>query len=124
MLNGVRALGPLGLIVAGVLLAVVGSGLVFMSGPAAVHSLVLSATDVAFVPTSVAVPAHGHVSLEFRNESSEPHTLILLDPLRLSSGRVVEPGQAETLEFVAPAPGTYDFLCNVHEGMVGTLVAH
>ena len=124
MLNRVGALGPLVLIVAGALLAIVGSGLLFATGPSTVHSRVLSATDVAFVPTSVAVPAHSHVGVEFRNESSEPHTLILLDPLRLSSGRVVEPGQQETLTFVAPAAGTYDFVCNVHEGMVGTLIVH
>ena len=35
---------------------------------------------------------------------------------------VVVPGASETLEFKAPDPGEYAFVCTLHPGMGGTLV--
>lgn len=37
---------------------------------------------------------------------------------------LVSPGQEKSIEFVAPAPGTYTFVCTIHvaQGQTGTLV--
>jgi len=33
----------------------------------------------------------------------------------------VAPGASETLQFTAPAPGDYPFVCTLHPGMDGVL---
>jgi plastocyanin len=37
---------------------------------------------------------------------------------------LVTPGQSKSVEFTAPAPGTYTFVCTIHiaQGQTGTLV--
>ncbi len=122
MLARLTALAPLALVVVGTVLAIAGSGLLGRGPIPPVEVRVLSASDFEFEPTTVSVPAGARVNLTFRNDSSEPHTLIMLEPIALNSGRLVHPGEVESLEFVAPSAGSYTFVCNVHEGMVGTLL--
>jgi plastocyanin len=75
-----------------------------------------------FIPSVVTVRAGATVRVVFRNQSSESHNLSFtgaLEPVRTQT--IMDPGQEETLTFVAPAPGSYPFVCSVHLGMGGEL---
>ena len=75
-----------------------------------------------FDPASVTVPAGSSVSLVFENRSSSvPHNLTLGPPISKGTATIVDPGASETLEFTAPDPGDYKFMCTLHPGMEGTL---
>jgi plastocyanin len=76
--------------------------------------------ELKFVPGSVEVPAGAHVRLVFENRATVPHNLTLGDPIKVATSTIVAPGTSETIEFTAPAPGTYQFACTLHPGMAGT----
>jgi plastocyanin len=104
--------------------AAVGSGCVTLAtpGPSTAEVVVtMSASDTEFLPEVLAAPAQTAIAVSFRNDSSEPHTLIFLEPISINHGAVVEPGDSQTLLFNTPAAGDYAFVCNVHEGMTGIL---
>ena len=61
------------------------------------------------------------VALTFDNADSVPHNLTFRDPIDAGTSTVVAPGTSETLEFEAPEPGSYPFVCTLHPGMDGTL---
>ena len=81
----------------------------------------ISASSTVFIPNVLRVPPDTPVSVTFRNNSGEPHTFIFLDPITAGTDEPVTPGQSRTVQFTAPGPGEYTFVCNVHEGMTGTL---
>ena len=83
--------------------------------------LAISASDTEFIPETLVAPARASLAIQFHNHSNEPHTLIFLEPIALNPEQVVQPGQMLNVTFMAPAAGDYMFLCNVHEGMTGTL---
>ena len=83
--------------------------------------LAISASDIEFIPDTLVAPARASLDVQFHNHSNEPHTLIFLEPISLNPEQVVQPGQMLNVSFVAPAAGEYVFVCNVHEGMTGTL---
>jgi plastocyanin len=35
---------------------------------------------------------------------------------------VIDPGDSQTIEFIAPEAGEYTFVCTLHPGMEGTLI--
>lgn len=78
-------------------------------------------TELAFDPASVIAPAHVRVSLTFTNASTMDHNLVLLSPLDGATDPIVPPGASDAVEFDAPGPGTYRFVCSIHEDMSGTL---
>jgi glucose/arabinose dehydrogenase/plastocyanin len=78
-------------------------------------------TDNLFVPDQADVPTGGQVSLTFENMSTVPHNLTFGPPINEATSVVVAPGDSETLEFTAPEPGDYEFVCTLHPGMEGTL---
>jgi plastocyanin len=59
--------------------------------------------------------------LTFDNRGTVPHNLTFGEPISAATSTVVSPGGSEMLEFQAPAPGTYEFVCTLHPGMVGKL---
>jgi len=76
-----------------------------------------------FVPGEITVPAGATVRLTFVNESETvPHNLTSGDPINAATATTVAPGEEETIEFTAPEPGEYTFVCTLHPGMEGTLV--
>ena len=83
--------------------------------------LAISASDTSFIPETLIVPARSAVALQFHNHSNEPHTLIFLEPISLNPEQLVQPGTVLNVAFTAPGTGDYIFVCNVHEGMTGTL---
>jgi len=76
--------------------------------------------DLLFDPATATVTA-GQVRLTFENRATVPHNLTLGAPINAATSTVVAPGTAETIEFSAPDPGDYTFVCTLHPGMSGTL---
>ncbi len=74
-----------------------------------------------FDPETATAAADSAVTLTFQNESTVPHNLTFQDPINVATSTIVSPGAAETLEFTAPAPGDYPFVCTLHPGMDGVL---
>jgi aldose sugar dehydrogenase len=79
-------------------------------------------SELLFDPTEVSVPAGATVRLTFVNESTVPHNLTFGEPINAATATIVEPGAEETIEFTAPEPGEYTYVCTLHPGMEGTLV--
>lgn len=51
-----------------------------------------------------------------------PHNLTFQAPINVATATVVEPGSSQTVEFKAPDPGEYAFVCTLHPEMSGTLI--
>jgi plastocyanin len=81
-----------------------------------------SGSEPRFVPAVLTVPAGADVQLVFRNGSTESHNLSFTAPLEpVRTETIMGPGEAQTLEFVAPGPGSVRFVCTVHVNMSGEL---
>jgi plastocyanin len=78
--------------------------------------------ELKFDPAEVTIRAGTAVRATFENRSSVPHNLTFQAPINVATATVVEPGSSETVEFKAPDPGEYAFVCTLHPGMGGTLV--
>jgi plastocyanin len=78
-------------------------------------------SELRFDPVDVQVQAGAQVRLTFENRSTVPHNLTFADPIKAATATIVAAGTSETIEFVAPAPGSYQFHCTLHPGMSGTL---
>jgi len=111
-------------VVASILVVAVVAGSDWLSRPMPLRleARALSATEFHFEPARLVAPSHTAVSLTFSNRTQAPHTLVLLPPIDLRSGVIVQPELTDRLEFTTPGPGEYSFVCNVHEGMGGLLV--
>lgn len=77
--------------------------------------------ELLFVPETAEAPAGAQVTLTFQNVSQAPHNLTFSDPIDAATETIVAPGASETLEFTAPEPGDYPFVCTLHPGMDGVL---
>ena len=78
-------------------------------------------TELKFDPPEVDVPAGAHVRLVFDNRATVPHNLTFGDPINMATATIVAPGTSSAIEFVAPATGSYKFMCTLHPGMSGAL---
>jgi plastocyanin len=78
--------------------------------------------ELKFDPAEVTIQAGTTVRVTFENRSSMPHNLTFQAPINVATATVVEPGSSETVEFQAPDPGEYAFVCTLHPGMAGTLI--
>jgi plastocyanin len=122
-------LGVLGLAVLGVALGACGSS----GSPAATAASFppdaarVVAQGEAFTTGSVAVPADAPFSLVLDNRDGEPHNVTIL--AKESGGKSpfvgeVFSGPSARLYSVPALPaGTYQFRCDVHQQMTGTIVA-
>lgn len=77
--------------------------------------------ELRFDPETASVPTGAQVSLTFENNSTVPHNLTFNEPISVATNAIVAAGAAETIEFTAPEPGDYPFVCTLHPGMDGTL---
>ena len=95
------------------------------SGPAGETVPLTIGTDTGsallFDPTSVTAPAGAALAVTFENRSLVPHNLTFEAPISEGTATVVNAGAAETIDFAAPDPGTYAYVCTLHPGMEGTL---
>jgi plastocyanin len=77
----------------------------------------------AFVPPETVVQSGRPISITFRNGSSLPHNLVFTAGLTATTRTIIEPGTADELRISPLAPGTYPFVCTIHDGMSGKLIA-
>jgi plastocyanin len=73
--------------------------------------------NFTFSPSTVQVSSGNNVSVT--NNDSTTHTVTSDDGKAFTTGPI-DPGQ--TVSFLAPAPGSYGFHCNIHKSMTATLV--
>ncbi|HYI23129.1 MAG TPA: PQQ-dependent sugar dehydrogenase [Candidatus Limnocylindrales bacterium] len=78
-------------------------------------------TENLFVPDQASVPSGAQVALTFENISTVPHNLTFGPPINQATSVAQQPGTSETINFSAPEPGDYQFVCTLHPGMEGTL---
>lgn len=75
-----------------------------------------------FDPATVSAPAGATLQVTFENDSAAlPHNLTFGEPINQATDTIVDPGGTDALEFPAPEPGDYQFVCTLHPGMEGTL---
>lgn len=121
------------LIIVVVLLAVVGGYFLLKGGYQAPKTepvaggegreITVVSTDFAFNPSTMTVKADEKVKIIFQNKGSASHNLII-NGLGVGT-KTIGSGKTDTIEFTAPASGTYAFFCSVpgHRpaGMEGVL---
>lgn len=88
-----------------------------------VNEIIVRGTEFAFSPSAITVEAGENVRLTFRNEGNAPHDFVIENVgIRTS---IISGGQSDTIEFTAPASGTYTVFCSVGShrqlGMEGDL---
>jgi plastocyanin len=88
-------------------------------------AVTVTAKDMKFVPTDVAVKANTAFDLVFDNQDGAPHNISISD----ASGANVFKGEivaSKKVTYAVPAlaAGTYAFACEVHPDMKGTITAH
>lgn len=93
------------------------------SSPAAVTVSTAPGESLAFVPAGITVPAETPIRLTFRNASSVAHNLVFTTGVSAGTIAIVDAGTSETLSIGPLADGSYRFVCTIHEGMAGELVA-
>ncbi len=77
--------------------------------------------QLAFTPSEVSVPAGVNVHVTFTNGSSFAHNLVFTSGITAATPTIVEPGESAQLAFRSASPGSYPFVCTIHDGMHGTL---
>jgi plastocyanin len=94
-----------------------------MSSPPA-DALIVTAAGEAFTSTSVSAPAGTDLTIYFEITDSSQHDLHLWDgDTSLGSTEIFGGPSAMTLDVPALAPGNYRITCDIHPGMLATLVA-
>jgi plastocyanin len=93
------------------------------SAPAG-SALTVVAKDIAFQPTTLTIPADTPTEIVLDNEEAAPHNIAIKD----STGATVFKGEVVSQTKVtnavpALAAGSYQFWCEVHPNMVGTITA-
>jgi plastocyanin len=122
MLRRVR-IGTGVLVLAGALLFVAfggggesaGPGSSVSSGSSTGTSITIS--NFMFSPMSITVQPGATISVT--NKDSATHTLTASDPGGFNTGNI---SHSQTKTFRAPMkPGTYQYICNIHQYMMGTI---
>jgi plastocyanin len=90
--------------------------------PAAGDGIVVVAKDVVFSMTSIKAPAGEAFQVLLDNQESAPHNFAIKDAAgaTLYKGEIVTSTQVVN-NVPAMAAGTYQFFCEVHPNMTGTL---
>ncbi|MCD8510583.1 MAG: cupredoxin domain-containing protein [Bacillus sp. (in: Bacteria)] len=84
-------------------------------------SIEVEGDEFEFTPSEVTIPAGEEITLTFTNTGREVHNLIVDD---LDIAVEAEPGERETITFVANEAGTFEMYCDIdgHDEMRGTLI--
>ncbi len=89
-----------------------------MATPAAASGEVMvEIADFAFGPDTVTIPVGG--SITWTNNDSAPHTATAMDREVLQSGTL---NQGDSFTQVFDTPGTYEYFCEFHPNMSGTII--
>jgi plastocyanin len=89
-------------------------------GPGGPQAISVSAEDFAFEPERLALPQGEELEIEVRNHGSTAHDFTI-GRLDLSTGPI-QGGEVATATFVVPT-GRTTFMCSLHPGMDGLIVA-
>ncbi len=94
------------------------------SGAAGGAPVVITALNLQFTTPEVSAPASVPFVIDFQNgDAGQPHNVVIKDSTGTAkfTGTIVT-GVTET-KYDVPAldPGTYEFICSVHQNMKGTL---
>jgi len=84
---------------------------------AAVETMTVNIKNLAFVPASIEIPAGATVT--WTNSDTVPHTATAKDREVLQSG-TLNPGDSYSQTF--DQPGTFDYFCEFHANMKGTII--
>jgi plastocyanin len=84
--------------------------------PVSTHTVVLTNQD-AFSPMVIQVRAGTTVT--WTNRDTDNHTVTFM-PAMMMNGTILAPGGSFSYTF--SAPGTYNYLCMYHQGMIGRVV--
>lgn len=117
---------PLRFLVAGGLLAVVaacGGGATSTPGGTPAATLELSANNLAFDKTELRAPAGAPFAIHFTNQEAPPHNVSIHAPQALFTGETFSGPGERTYLVPALAAGEYEFMCDVHPEMHGTLIS-
>jgi plastocyanin len=87
------------------------------SAPVAAETEAVEIKGFAYNPPTIEVPAGGSVT--WTNQDNSPHTATAVDRAALQSGLIAF-GNSFTQTF--DTPGTYDYFCEFHPNMKGTIV--
>jgi plastocyanin len=87
------------------------------AGEAAAESLAVEIKDFAFNPPEIAVPVGGSVT--WTNQDNAPHTATGLDREALQSGAIAF---SESFTQAFDTAGTYEYFCEFHPNMKGSIV--
>lgn len=95
------------------------------SGAPAGTVLDLAALNIAFDPTTLSAPAGAPFQIKFENNESVPHNVDIKDSSGASvfKGEIFSGVDTRTYDVPALTAGEYQFVCDVHPNMVGTLTA-
>ena len=78
---------------------------------------------LAYVPAQATVVTSGGVAVALENRSTLAHNLVFAAPLDAATRTIVEPGTGDQVLLAALPPGSYAFMCTIHAGMTGVLIA-
>ena len=100
-----------------------GAGAVSMAAPPAAVVEISTAPGLAlrFEPAEATVAAAGDVELKFHNRSSQAHNLVFTTGVSAATRTIVEAGGMDRVVFATTGPGTYTFVCTIHDGMQGSV---
>ena len=80
-------------------------------------------TEYAFTPSTVEVNTVDTVKITFQNSGTSPHNLVIKS-LNVST-KVINPGESDSIEFIATKSGNLDYVCTIFghkdKGMEGIL---
>lgn len=95
------------------------------SGPVPDSSadVVVAARDIRFDTSELSAPAGTAFTLELDNHDAAPHNVAILgaDGKTVFSGEIFGGDASRTYDVPALTAGTYEFRCDVHPEMTGTL---
>ncbi len=107
------------------LAVLIGAAVLGCSGASASLSAIEISTapghELGFEPKAPSVDFAASIVLTFRNRSSQAHNLVFVDTIDAATRTIVEPGTSDEIGLVVPGPGSYPFVCTIHEGMHGSL---
>jgi plastocyanin len=83
------------------------------------------AKNIAFEPTTVTVKAGSPTDIVLDNQDSAPHNIAIKDAsgATVFKGEIISGPTQKTYNVAALTAGTYQFWCEVHPNMTGTLTA-
>ena len=117
----------LGRVIAATALVVLGIGAVGGLGApvSSAQPTILIATapgeQLAFEPAEIRLGDTGPLEIAFRNRSALDHNLVFVRGANARTPTIVRPGTTESLSLHLERPGTYAFVCTIHEGMAGSI---